>query len=164
VLDFFAELAGRPATEIGHGTGRDDQQVVPTLSIASVSASESVGVFAFTVTLSRAVSPSVSVRFGTSNGTATAGRNGDYTSTNGTLTFNPGQTTRTISVAVANDTAVEPNETFFVDLSRASGASIAVSRGTGTIVNDDGLTAAQWAAYAALAMPDDESPVGSRKK
>jgi subtilisin family serine protease len=153
--------------QTGTATGtitNDDQQVVPTLSIASVSASESVGVFVFTVTLSQAVSTSVSVRFGTSNGTATAGRNGDYTSTNGTLTFNPGQTTRTISVAVANDTAVEPNETFFVDLSRASGASIAVSRGTGTIVNDDGLTAAQWAAYAALAMPDDESPVGSRKK
>ena len=48
-----------------------------------------------------------------------------------------------------NDTLVETDETFFVDLSRASGASIAVGRGTGTIRNDDGLTAALFSALAA---------------
>lgn len=167
----FAVVLSAPSAnarvQAGTATGtitNDDQQIVPALSIASVAASENIGVFVFTVTLSQAVSSTVSVRFATSNGTATGGKNGDYTSTSGTLSFNPGQTTQTISVAVRNDAVVEPNETFFVDLSRASGASIAVGRGTGTILNDDGLTAAQWAAYAALATSGDDVPAGPKKK
>ena len=130
----------------------DDQQpppVTPTLSIASVSANERSGTFTFIVTLSQAVTTRVTVRFATANGTAVAGRTGDYTSTSGTLTFNPGQTTQAISVAVRDDSVAEVDETFFVDLSKASGATIAASRGTGTIVNDDGLTAARLAAFAA---------------
>jgi subtilisin family serine protease len=153
--------------QTGTATGtitNDDQQPTPTLAIASVSQLENSGVFVFTVSLSQALSTRVTVRFATSNGTATGGKNGDFTSTSGTLTFNPGHTTQTISVAVRNDAVVESNETFFVDLSRASGASIAVGRGTGTILNDDGPTAAQWAAYAALETLDDDSPAGSRKK
>ena len=105
--------------------------------------------FTFIVTLSQAVTTRVTVRFATANGTAVAGRTGDYTSTSGTLTFNPGQTTQAISVAVRDDSVAEVDETFFVDLSKASGATIAASRGTGTIVNDDGLTAARLAAFAA---------------
>jgi len=156
--------------QTGTATGtitNDDQQPTPTLAIASVSRLENAGPFVFTVTLSQALSTRVTVRFATTNGTATGGKNGDFTSTSGTLTFNPGQTTQTISVAVRNDAVVEPNETFFVDLSRASGASIAVGRGTGTILNDDVQTAAQlavFAAFAALDTFDDESPAGSRKK
>lgn len=150
----------------GTATGtitNDDQQPTPTLSIASVSQLENAGRFVFTVTLSQALSTRVTVRYATTNGTAKEGRNGDYTSTSGTLTFNPGQTTQSISVSVRNDNVVEANETFFVDLSRASNASIGVGRGTGTILNDDGLIAARFAAFAALAMPDANSPAGSKK-
>ena len=135
----------------------DDVAVTPSLAIGSVSAAENTGTFTFQVTLSVASSASVSVRFATANGTATAGKRGDYLSTSGTLTFSPGQTVKTISVAVNNDTTVEPDETFFVNLSSASGATIAVSRGTGTILNDDVLAAAQLAAFAALAL---EQPAG----
>jgi len=110
---------------------------VPTLSINSVAALESAGRLTFTVTLSAASTSSVSVRFATANGTATAGRKGDYTATSGTLTFNPGETTKTISVSIIDDSTVEPDETFFVNLSSASGATIAVGSGTGTILNDD---------------------------
>lgn len=127
----------------------DDQSPTPTLAISSVSALENAGTFQFVVTLSQPVSSRVTVRFATTNGTAIGSKNGDYTATSGTLTFNPGETTKTIPVAVRNDSLVEANETFFVDLSRASGASIAVGRGTGAILNDDGLTAAQFAAFAA---------------
>jgi subtilisin family serine protease len=126
----------------------DDQQpvpVTPTLAIASVAAPENAGWFQFTVTLSQASASKVTVRFGTANGSAVGGRTGDYTATSGTLTFNPGETKKTISVAVRNDTAVEADETFFVNLSKASGATIAVARGTGTILNDDVA-----AAFAAL--------------
>jgi subtilisin family serine protease len=149
-----ASAGARIATASATGTiTNDDSQppppATPTLAINSVAALENAGTFVFTVTLSAASSSKVTVRFGTANGTAKAGRTGDYTATSGTLTFNPGETSKTIAVAVRNDTVVEPDETFFVNLSRASGATIAVGRGTGTIRNDDGLTAAMFAAFAA---------------
>jgi hypothetical protein len=78
----------------------------------------------------------VTVSFATADGTATAGS--DYVATSGTLTFNPGVTTQTITVNVVGDTTVEPNETFLVNLSAPSNATIATGQGTGTIVNDDG--------------------------
>ncbi|MGB8852425.1 MAG: S8 family serine peptidase [Pirellulales bacterium] len=141
----------------------DDQQAVVSLAIASVSALEGSGTFLFTVTLSQATTSKVSVRFATANGTAVAGRTGDYTATSGTLTFNPGETSKTIAVAVQNDAVVEADETFFVDLSKASGATVAVGRGTGTIVNDDGALATQRAmVFAALAA--EQSPSTSRRR
>ena len=145
------------ASATGTITNDDAQPAPPTLSISSVSALENTGTFVFVVTLSAASTSTVSVRFATANGTATAGTRGDYTSTSGTLSFSPGQTSRTISVSVRNDTTIEPDETFFVDLSRASGASIAVSRGTGTIRNDDGVLAAAFAMLAAASDADDEN-------
>src|SRR5207302_7050720 len=61
----------------------------------------------------------------------------DYIATSGTLTFDPGQTSKTITVLVNGDTTFEPNETFTIHLSNASNATIAVGDGTGTIANDD---------------------------
>jgi hypothetical protein len=57
------------------------------------------------------------------------------------LSFSPGQTTKTVSVQVRNDTIVEANETFFVNLSSVSGAVISDSQGIGTILDDDGTGA-----------------------
>ncbi|MFM8733710.1 MAG: S8 family serine peptidase [Pirellulales bacterium] len=122
----------------------------PTLSIGSVSAKENVGTFTFTVTLSAASTSRVTVKFATANGTAKAGRSGDYLATSGTLTFNPGETAKTIVVSVVNDKTIEPDETFFMNLSGATGATIAGSQGTGTIVNDDGITTATAAAFASV--------------
>ena len=140
----------KTASATGTITNDDAQPALPTLAISSVSALESVGTFVFTVTLSSPSATSVSVRFATANGTAVSGgRTADYSSASGTLTFNPGETTKTISVAVRNDNTVEPDETFFVTLSRSSGAAIAVSQGTGTIRNDDGVIAAAFASFAA---------------
>ncbi len=145
-----ANAAIKTASATGTITNDDAQPAPPTLAISSVSALEGAGAFVFTVTLSAPSATSVSVRFATANGTATSsGKTADYSSTSGTLTFSPGETSKSISVVVRNDTTVESDETFFVGLSRASGASIAVSRGTGTIRNDDGLTAAAFAALAA---------------
>lgn len=141
----------------------DDVQppsVTPTLAIGSVSALESAGWLRFTVTLSRALSTKVTVRFATANGTAVAGRTGDYTSTSGTLTFNPGETSKVVSIAVRNDSAIEADETFFVNLSRASGATISTSRGTGTILNDDvaAATASRLPLAAAFAAFQNSRP------
>ena len=67
---------------------------------------------------SAAASANVTVDYATANGTASAGS--DYTATSGTLTFTPGQTSKTITVMVNGDTTVEPDETFIVNLTNAS--------------------------------------------
>ena len=91
----------------------------------------------FTVTLSPASTRPVTVKYATANGSATAAGN-DYTATGGTLTFAPGQTRQTVTVNGRGDTTVEPNETFYVNLSAASGATLFKGQGVGTILNDDG--------------------------
>jgi hypothetical protein len=62
---------------------------------------------------------------------------GDFTAVNGTLSFAPGQTTRTITVPVNGDTSSESNETFFVNLANSTNADIADGQGLGTITDDD---------------------------
>ncbi len=89
----------------------------------------------FTVTLSAASAQTVTVNFSTANGTAAAGA--DYVAQSGVVTFTPGQTSKTITVVVNGDSLVEPNETFFVNLSSPTNATIAAGQGIGTILNDD---------------------------
>jgi hypothetical protein len=69
------------------------------------------------------VDGTVTVNFATSNGTATAGS--DYTARSGTVTFAAGETTKTVTVPITGDGAVEGNETFTISLAGASGATIA---------------------------------------
>ena len=93
--------------------------------------------FTFTVTLSIAYDQPVTVSYRTANGTATTGDN-DYVAKSGTLTFAPGETTKTITIEVKGDSKREADETFFVDLFGNSGNSLLLDgRGIGTIVNDD---------------------------
>ena len=123
----------------GQGVGtivNDDP--LPSLSINDVSVIEgNAGTVnaVFTVTLNNASGQTVSVNYATADGTAT--QPADYTNTSGTLTFTPGQTTRTITVPVIGETIPEANETFFVNLSGATNATIADNQGVGTITNDD---------------------------
>jgi Tol biopolymer transport system component/Ca2+-binding RTX toxin-like protein len=81
--------------------------------------------------------PTVALNYTTANGTATAGI--DYNPTSGQLTFTESETQKTITVEVKGDTLVEPDETFFVNLTNASNTDIAKSQGKGTIKNDDTL-------------------------
>jgi Calx-beta domain/FG-GAP-like repeat len=89
----------------------------------------------FTVTLGAASTVTVTIAYATSNGTATAGS--DYQAASGTLTFAPGQTSKTINVLVKGDGLPEPNETFVVDLSSPTYATIADGQAMGTIVDDE---------------------------
>jgi endoglucanase len=82
----------------------------------------------------------VTVYYATVGGTATAGT--DFVGTSGSVTFAPGETSKTVTVSVISDTKAESKETFTVALSNASGASIADGTGIGTIVDDDGAAAA----------------------
>ena len=126
------------ATAQGIGTIVNDDAALPSLTINDVRVVEgnSGTVNAvFTVTLSAAATTPVSVAYATANGTATAGS--DYVATNGTLNFAVGQTTQTITVVVNGDLIKEANETFFVNLSNASGATIADNQGVGIIIDND---------------------------
>lgn len=88
-----------------------------------------------TVTLSRSSTDVVTVSYVTANGTAQ--KKSDYTATSGTLTFQPGQTSRAISIAIKGDRKREKDETFSVQLSSAVGATIEDAVATATILNDD---------------------------
>ena len=117
----------------------DDTAPLPTLSIADVSVTEGnsgTKNATFVVTLSAAATGTVTANYATANGTATAGS--DYVAASGTFTFTAGQTSKSINVVVNGDTTVEPNETFTVNLSSATGATITRAQGAGTIQNDDG--------------------------
>lgn len=119
-------------------TVTDDEEDTPlTLSIADVTAYENAGskAFTFVVTLSKVYSYAVTVQYATSNGTATAGS--DYKAVSGKVTIAAGQTTAKIVIPVYGDSATEANETFYVTLSNPTYASLADSKATGTIKNDD---------------------------
>jgi predicted extracellular nuclease len=110
----------------------------PSLSISNTQAVEGdsgTTEFLFTVSLSAASASTVTVDYATADGTATSGS--DYVAENGTLTIPAGSTSVTFSVTVNGDTTVEPNETFFVNLTNPANATIADAQGTGTISNDD---------------------------
>ncbi|HEY0835680.1 MAG TPA: carbohydrate-binding domain-containing protein [Azospirillum sp.] len=87
----------------------------------------------FTVKLAQASTQTVKVNFATVDGTAKAGS--DYVASNGTLTFNPGETSKTIAVKVLGDSVAEGTETFSLKLSAASNATLADDTGLGTINN-----------------------------
>jgi hypothetical protein len=111
---------------------------VPSLAIDDVSVTEgNAGTTpaAFAVRLSAAASQAVTVSYATTNGTATTPA--DYVATSGVLTLAAGATTGTVTVPVAGDTAVEPDETFTVTLSGPNGATLADGQAVGTIGDDD---------------------------
>jgi hypothetical protein len=135
----------------GGGTITDGQGVItilnddgaPTLSVADQSTVEGntppPADALHAVTLSVVQTSAVTVDFATADGTATAGT--DYGTTTGTLTFAPGSVLQNVTVSITPETAVEPDETYFVNLSNAVGATILDGQGVGTIVNDDGAAA-----------------------
>lgn len=119
------------------GTIVDDE---PHVTITDVSKQEGkkgqTTNFTFTVTLSTAYDQAVTMSYRTADGTARSGD--DYVAKTGTLTFAPGETTKTITIAVKGDSKRETDETFFVDLlGLCSNALSTKSRGIGTILNDD---------------------------
>jgi len=139
---FFVNLSGANNAIISDGQAEgtivDDE---PRISISDVTRAEGrkgrTALFVFTVTLSVAYDQPVTISFATANGTATT-RNNDYVARNGLLIFNPGETTKTITIKVKGDNRREIDETFYLDMFGNSGNSLIVDgRGIGTIVNDD---------------------------
>jgi len=121
----------------GVGTITNDD-VAPTLSIADVTVTEgNLGATnaEFTVTLSAASGKTVAVNYVTADGTATVGN--DYLASSGSLSFPPGETSKTITVQVSGDILDEIDKGFEVNLSSASNASISDSKGIAIITDDD---------------------------
>jgi hypothetical protein len=115
-----------------------DDDAAPVLAINDVSVVEGnsgTTNAVLTVSLSAATAQTVMVNYATANGTAVAGI--DYVSTNGTLTFLPGQTSQTITVAVLGDVLDELDETILVNLTAATNATISDGQGVVTVLDND---------------------------
>ena len=137
VVDLSGAVNATIADAQGQGTIMNDDGI-PSISINDVSVTEgNTGTVNanFTVTLSASSGQIVTANYATANGTATTGN--DYVSGSGTVTFSAGSTTQTITVVVNGDLLDEPNETFFVNLSNATNATIADNQGQGTITDGD---------------------------
>jgi PKD repeat protein len=89
----------------------------------------------FTATISEASLRTVTANYSTTDGTAASGS--DYIATNGTISFAIGEISKTIAVQVLGDTLDEFDETFFLNLSDATNATIAKTRSVGTILDND---------------------------
>jgi Calx-beta domain/RTX calcium-binding nonapeptide repeat (4 copies) len=111
---------------------------LPSLSVSDATSTEgNAGTKSvqFSVQLAKPSPLKATVTFATRDGSASAGT--DYLASNGTLTFAPGEKTKTIFVAVMGDTVFEPDETFTIALSAPVNASLGKATATGTIKNED---------------------------
>ena len=117
------------------------------ISVADARVEEGAGaMLEFAVTLSRAAAGQVTVDYQTANGAAAAGT--DYTAANGTLTFRAGESSKTVEVAVLDDSHDEGEETMTLRLLHPSEGRLADTEATGTIENADPLPRALLARVA----------------
>ncbi|MCA1635798.1 MAG: hypothetical protein LC802_19445, partial [Acidobacteria bacterium] len=142
------ECAGSILTDDPSVAGANDPTITPVISPPDITIKDASGPepasgsspMGFTVVLSApAGAGGVTVNFTTADDTggtnpATAGV--DYTTTSGTLSFAAGQSVQTISVPILSDAdAPEPDETFLVNLTGATGGNITDSQAVGTITS-----------------------------
>ena len=147
--DNVEELDESFAIELSNNSSgiiRDNQGIVnildddnpPEISINSVTTVETDTnntEITFTVSLSAPSSLPITAEYTTADGTAIAGA--DYEATNSLLTFAPGETSKTVTVTVNGDSLDEIDETFTLNLTNPTNATIAEAVGTGTIVDND---------------------------
>ena len=107
----------------------------PKLTAETTQVAENAGVARLTVRLSRALQSPVTVHYATADGTAFTPD--DYSPLSGTLTFAPGETTKTIDVPLANDSRTEDEETFHLVLGNPVNAEIATFTTTVRVRDDD---------------------------
>ena len=142
--NFSVVLSGPVNAVLGKSQGQVtilDDDMIPALSINGVTVNEgNSGAVnaAFAVSLSAASGQTVSVHYATADGSAIAGA--DYTAASGTVTFPPGSTNQTITVAVLGDTVPEPAETFLVNLDSPVHATLANTQAAATILDDETRT------------------------
>ncbi|HYD65498.1 Calx-beta domain-containing protein, partial [Azospirillum sp.] len=122
----------------------NDDTALPVLTIAATDAHKAEGTgsttpFTFTVTRSGNTNASASVDYTVTGTGANPADAADFGGTmpSGTVSFGVGESSKTVTLNVAGDGTVEPDETFAVTLSNPVGMSIGSGTATGTIQNDD---------------------------
>ena len=115
----------------------DDNDPEVRVSLDGEDAAEDAGILSFEVSLSGTSGKTVTVSFATSDGTATS--DADFLPTAGTLTFEPGETTKIVEVGIIDDPIHEPEEWFELALSNARNARVPRFPARGTIHDDDTL-------------------------
>lgn len=127
-------MLGAPSSAVL--TIQDNDQVrhlnFPSLA---TTVSETAGTVTLQVLLDAPAAQTVTVDFATFDGVAKAGS--DYMAQTGTLTFTPGQTSRTITLVILNDQRDEPSEAFSVVLSDPTNAELGPTSATAVIITDD---------------------------
>ncbi|ONG54035.1 hypothetical protein BKE38_11205 [Pseudoroseomonas deserti] len=138
-IGFLANSAGAGHQVAGLSlNGIVQGEALPTISVAHAAVQEGADgtrPLVFTVMLDKPAAGAVTVAYATADGSATAGS--DYLAAAGTLRFEAGETSRTVTVAVQGDAIVEADEALVLRLSSPSGASLANAEAIGTIRNDD---------------------------
>jgi len=148
------ELLGIPLSDLFGAYVQAGEPITPTMVAGSATASEgngptptrvrpaaaqTAGSLTFHVSISQAAIDPVTVDYHTVDGSATVA-DGDYTPQSGTLTFAPGDTAKNIVVPFGVDATPERNETFGLQFSNATGATLTTPSVTGTILDDDDVT------------------------
>ncbi|WP_414567542.1 PA14 domain-containing protein [Nostoc sp. CCY 9925] len=104
------------------------------LSFSQPVVSENNGTAIVTVTRNNA-SATASVNYATADGTAKAGS--DYLALSGILNFGIGETSKTISISIKDDSVTEANEAFTLNFSNAVGVLLPITQTTVTITDND---------------------------
>ena len=138
---FWVHLANPSNATISDGAGKatiyDDDELTVGISDRGILEGDSgTRMLSFPVYLSAQSTQPVTVDYETSTwGTATAGE--DYVAANGTLTFDPGQTSKMVDIVINSDTIEEPDETLRVNLKNAHNVTIVGSYANAVIYDDD---------------------------
>jgi VCBS repeat-containing protein len=136
--DTMFEIAETLTVNVGGLTNTgtiNDNDLQPTIAINDPAVvNEAAGTVTFNVTLSNPSYQTITVNYATAGQTALSGS--DFTAASGTVTFAPGQTTQTIVININNDNIYEGAETFKINLTGATNATIADNLGIATIIDN----------------------------
>ncbi len=148
---FYFSLSNATNATISHANALvgivDNDSVVesPGVFVRDVTVDEKAGTASFVVMLGgptgQSSNSTVTVGYTTAGNTATSGA--DFAATSGTLTFAAGETVKTVTVDLNDDTAAERSESFFLNLTGATNATIVDGRGVATIGANDATAVAQ---------------------
>jgi hypothetical protein len=114
--------------------------VLPSISVNDVTVNENAGTATLQICASAASASPITVTYTTANGSAASGS--DYAAATGTATIPAGQLCATVTINITDDNTTEPTESFSVNLTNPTGATIADNAGTVTITDNDNAPAA----------------------
>lgn len=126
-------------TQCGKKGSSPNPTTTPAAAISNVSQERSTtsSTFRFSVSLTAATSGPVSIHYSTSAGSALA--NTDFIPTTGTLTIPANQVQAYIDVTVTGDSLRKDDQDFYVNLDNPQNCTLQNNKGTGTIINKNGL-------------------------